>query len=297
MNPVGFIGLGAMGGHIAQHLLRHGHDLCVFARRAEAVRAVVASGASVAASPREVAETCDVVFTMVTTTADVDHVLFGDDGVAAAARAGLLVIDMTTIAPAAAALFAQRLSALGADLIDAPVSGGPEGARDGTLTIMAGGTPEALARAVPLFECFSSTILHVGPSGSGQATKACHQLLLLITAEGVAEALTLAKRSGLDPSLVRSAMMSGMASSRVLERFGLRMAAREFSAGIPVRLYRKDLQIVLDHAQSLGLAIPAGAATLQHLKMLIDSGGDGLDLSAIVTVLETAGASDDQPLP
>src|SRR5207253_2338861 len=141
------------------------------------------------------------VVTMVTATADVEQVMFGAEGLASGGRAGLLVVDMSTIAPVATREFAARLAERGIDMVDAPVSGGPDGARQGTLTIMAGGRPEAFARALPLLECFGSTILHMGPSGAGQATKACHQLLLLVTAEGVAEALTLAQRSGVDPAL------------------------------------------------------------------------------------------------
>lgn len=285
---VGFIGLGAMGRHVALHLRRHGHEVCAFARRPESLLALTAAGASTAASARELAEKSDVVFTMVTATADVEHVLFGEDGVAASARAGLLVVDMSTIAPAAARTFATRLAASGTDMVDAPVSGGPEGARDGTLTIMAGGTPDAFSRALPFFECFGSTILHMGPSGAGQATKACHQLLLLITAEGVAEALTLAARSGVDPVLVQQAMMSGIASSRVLDRFGRRMAARAFEDGISARLYRKDLQIVLDQAERVGLATPAGEVAMRHLQWLVDEGHGDLDLSALITAFEKA---------
>jgi 2-hydroxy-3-oxopropionate reductase len=283
---IGFIGLGTMGRPVALHLMRHGHSMGVYARRPAAVEPLLAEGATVYAAPSQLASHSDVVFTMVTTTADVEEVLFAPAGVAAGGRPGLMVIDMSTIAPVAARDFALRLARQGIAMIDAPVSGGPDGARNGTLTIMAGASPEAFNLARPLFECFGTTILHLGGSGAGQTTKACHQLLLLITAEGVAEALTLASRNGVDPALAQQAMMSGIASSRVLDRFGARMAARHFADGIPARLYRKDLQIVLDLARSSSVTIPAGELTMEHIRRLVDAGRGDADLSALITVIE-----------
>jgi 2-hydroxy-3-oxopropionate reductase len=289
---VGFIGLGTMGRPIAQHLMRKGHSATVFARRPEVLVPLVAEGASTSPTPAGVAEASEVVFTMVTATHDVEQVLFGPHGILEGAHSGLLVVDMTTIAPRAAMNFAPTLAAAGVDLLDAPVSGGPEGARNGTLSVMVGGTPEAFARAKPLLECFGKTILHMGASGAGQATKACHQLLLLITAEGVAEALLLAQRSGVDPALARQAMLAGIASSRVLDRFGERMATRNFDNGISLRLYKKDLQIALDFARSAGAALPAGELTMAHIQRLVDKGLADADLSALITALENAvGAS------
>jgi 2-hydroxy-3-oxopropionate reductase len=283
---VGFIGLGTMGQPVALHLMRHGHSMGAYARRAASLEPLLTQGATAYRTPSELAAQSDVVFTMVTATADVEEVLFAPAGVAASGRRGLLVIDMSTIAPAAARDCASRLAEKGMEMIDAPVSGGPEGARSGTLTIMAGGSLEAFNVARPLFECFATTILHMGASGAGQTTKACHQLLLLITAEGVAEALTLARRSGVDPVLAQKAMMSGIASSRVLERFGARMATRQFADGIPARIYRKDLEIVLDLAGQSRLTIPAGELTMEHIRRLIDNGLGDADLSSLITVIE-----------
>jgi 2-hydroxy-3-oxopropionate reductase len=283
---VGFIGLGAMGRPVAQHLIRHGHELTIFARQAEVRDALVAAGARAAASPAEVAGASDVVFTMVTATSDVEQVLFGPGAFGEAARRGLLVVDMTTIAPRAAREFAQRLAAQHVDMVDAPVSGGPDGAKNGALTIMAGGTREAFAKAQPLFECFGKTIVHVGASGAGQVTKACHQLLLLVTAEGVAEALTLAVRNGVDAAIAREVMLAGIASSRVLDRFGDRMAARAFTDGISIRLYKKDLGIVLDLAREAGISLPAAELTMDNIRRLFDRGRADDDLSVLITALD-----------
>ena len=285
---VGFVGLGTMGRPVALHLLHGGYDVGVFARRPAALAPLVAEGATAYPSARELAAHSDVVFTMVTATPDVEEVLFGPAGIAAGGRPGLLVIDMSTIAPAATRDFAARLASKGIDMIDAPVSGGPDGARNGTLTIMAGGSADAVTRARPLFECFAKTSVHMGDCGAGQTTKACHQLLLLITAEGAAEALTLASRSGLDAVKVQQVMMTGIASSRVLDRFGSRMAAREFADGLPTRLYRKDLQIVLDLAAQSRVSLPAGELTMKHIRRLMDAGRGDADLSVLITAIDEA---------
>jgi 3-hydroxyisobutyrate dehydrogenase-like beta-hydroxyacid dehydrogenase len=285
---VGFIGVGAMGASIARRLINHGHDVGVFARRAGALGPLVDAGAREHPSPAAVAEHSEILFTMVTATSDVEQVLFGSAGVSAGGRDGLLVVDMSTIDPSAARAFPNRLAAKGIDVLDAPVSGGPEGAEQGTLTVMCGGPADLFERARPLFECFGSTILHMGPHGTGQSTKACHQLLLLVTAEGVAEALTLARRSGVDPVRAREAMMAGIASSRVLDRFGARMADRQFEAGIAARLYRKDIGIVFHAARTLGVDLPAGQVVRSHIDRLFDRGLAESDLSALITVVESA---------
>jgi len=175
------------------------------------------------------------------------------------------------------------------DFLDAPVSGGPQGAKDASLSIMVGGKAEVLARARPLFDCLGTKVLHMGEQGAGQGTKACHQLLLLITAQGVAEALTLAKRAGLDVQQVQQAMMGGMASSRVLDFFGDRMARRDFSVGIESRLYHKDLHIVMELAHSLGVTLPAGDVTMQFVDGLHSQGRGSDDLSSLITLVEALG--------
>ena len=285
---VGFIGLGAMGRPMALNLLRGGHALTVFARRAASLEPLVEQGAQAAATPAALAAECDAVCTMLTGTADVEQVLLGDDGIAHGARPGALVIDTSTIDPTATRRIAARLGERGLDMLDAPVSGGPHGARDATLSIMVGGKAEVLARARPLFDCIGRAVLHMGGHGAGQATKACHQLLLLVTAQGVAESLTLARRAGLDVGRVRDAMLQGMASSRVLDFFGDRMARRDFDAGIESRLYHKDLDIVMRLAHALGVPLPAGAVTMQFINGLHGQGRGRSDLSTLVTLLERA---------
>ena len=283
---IGFIGLGTMGRPMALHLMNGGHAMSVYARRADAARPLGARGATDCPSPAAVAQRSDVVFTMVTGTNDVEQVVLGDDGVIHGMRRGALIIDMSTIDPTATRRIARTLADQGIDMLDAPVSGGPQGARDAALTIMVGGPPAALERARPLFGLLGPTLIHLGAAGAGQTAKACHQLALLVTAQGAAEALTLAGRSGLDVEQVRQVLMGGVASSRVLDRFGTRMASRDFSAGIASRLYHKDLGIALGLARDSGTALPAGALTMQFVNALIERGKGHNDLSALITVVE-----------
>ena len=260
--------------------------MSVYARRAEAARPLVDHGATVCPTAAAVAERSDVVFTMVTSTSDVKQVVLGEDGVIHGIRRGALIIDMSTIDPTATRQIGRTLADRGIDMLDAPVSGGPQGARNAALTIMVGGPPAALERARPLFELLGPTLIHLGESGAGQTTKACHQLALLVTAQGAAEALTLAGRCGLDVERVRQVLMGGVASSRVLDLFGTRMASRDFSAGIESRLYHKDLDIALSLAHEGGIALPAAALTMQCINALVGRGRGRDDLSALITVVE-----------
>ena len=283
---LGFIGLGTMGRPMATHLLDHKYELGVYGRRPEAVVPLVERGAVHFASVLDLAAECDVLFTMVTGTRDVEQLLVGDNGAVHGLRQGGLVIDMSTIDPTVTRTIALHLEDKGVDMLDAPVSGGPQGARDASLSIMVGGSKEVLDRANPLLKCLGTTILHMGESGAGQATKACHQLLMLVTAQGVAEALTLAARCGVDVKLVQQAMMNGMASSRVLDVFGSRMVTRQFDDGIETRLYHKDLQTVLTLARSLGVSLPAGNVVMKFLDELMVEGNDRNDLSVLVKSVE-----------
>ena len=292
---VGFIGLGVMGRPMALNLLRGRHEVTVCARRAASLDPLLERGAAPAPTPAALAAGCDAVFTMLTGTSDVEQILLGDDGVAHGARPGTVVIDTSTIDPTATRAIASALAGRGIDMLDAPVSGGPHGARDATLSIMVGGKADVLERARPLFDCLGTKVLHMGGHGAGQATKACHQLLLLVTAQGVAEALTLATRAGLDAGRVRQAMLEGMASSRVLDFFGDRMARRDFEAGIESRLYHKDLDIVLNLAHDLGVALPAGALTMQFINGLHGRGRGRDDLSALITLVEELGDAGEAP--
>jgi 2-hydroxy-3-oxopropionate reductase len=287
---LGFIGIGAMGRPMAHNLLKAGYLVTVYARRADAAAELLDAGALLAASPAAVARASEIVITMVTTAADCEEVTLGAEGVIEGAAAGSVVVDMATISPLAARRIAALLEARGIEHLDAPVSGGPSGARDGTLAIMAGGKPQVFERVKPLFACMGRTILHMGDHGAGQVTKACNQLSLTVTLQGVAEAMHLAARCGVDPAKVREAMLGGFAASRVLELFGKRMVERDFENGVDARFYHKDLNIVLGLTHELGLPAPAAAVTLQQINALVGSGGARSDFSRMIEVLERASA-------
>ncbi|MBS1219643.1 MAG: tsaR, partial [Proteobacteria bacterium] len=229
---------------------------------------------------------CDVVFTIVTASGDFEQVALGADGLIHGARPGSVVVDMETISPAVARAAAKALATKGIDMLDAPVSGGPMGAEQATLSIMVGGRPDVFARVQPLFACMGKTITRVGDTGAGQVTKACNQLALLVTAQGVAEALHLAQRLGVDPAKVREVMLGGVPAGRVLEIFGKRMVEREFDNGIDTRLYHKDLGIVLDLAHQAQVPVPGAALVMQQINALMSQGKGYQDLGALITVLE-----------
>lgn len=283
---LGFIGVGLMGRPMALHLIKHGHSMGVYARRAESAAPLVAAGATRYDTPAALAAQCEVIFTMVTNSNDVEQIVLGKDGVAQGAKAGSVLVDMETISPTVARQVAAQLLKQGVEMLDAPVSGGPTGAQQATLAIMAGGKPEVFERIKPLFGCMGKTIIRVGDSGAGQITKACNQLLLLVTAQGAAEALALAKRCGVDPATVREVLMGGIASSRVLDVFGKRMVERNFANGIDTRLYHKDMAIALGLVHEHGAAAPAASVTMQHINAAIGRGEGGSDLSVLIDVLE-----------
>lgn len=290
---LGFIGLGTMGRPMALHLMKHGHDMGVYSRRVESAQPLVAAGAKRYETPAELARTADVVFTMVTASSDFEEVALGAKGIITGARRGTIVVDMETISPAVVRSASAKLGEKGIELIDAPVSGGPAGAEGATLSIMAGGRREVFEFVKPLFECLGKTIVHVGDVGAGQTTKACNQLSLLVTALGIAEALTLARASGVDPAKVREVMLGGVAASRVLELFGKKMVERDFAAGIETRLYHKDLKIVLDLAHGLGQGLPGASVAMQFLNGLMGQEKGAEDLSSLITLIEALGKRDD----
>ncbi len=283
---VGFIGLGVMGRHMAGHLLRGGHALGVYARRAASTEPLVAAGAKAYATPAALAASCDVVFTIVTASSDFEQVTLGPDGLIHGLKPGSVVVDMETISPAVAREVAKTLEKKGVDMLDAPVSGGPMGAEQATLSIMVGGKPGVFERVKPLFACMGKSFLHMGDSGAGQVTKACNQLALLMNAQGVAEALHLAQRLGADPAKVREVMLGGIAASRVLEVFGKRMVEHNFDNGIDTRLYHKDLGIVLDLAHQMKLASPGAALVMQQINALMGQDKGRQDLGSLITLLE-----------
>jgi 2-hydroxy-3-oxopropionate reductase len=286
---VGFIGLGIMGAPMARHLLAAGFRLTVHSRSPGPVDALVESGAERATSPADVARASDVVLTMLPDTPDVEHVMLGDDGVVTGAMPGSVVIDMSTIDPGPTRTIAEQLASRDVDMLDAPVSGGERGAIDGALSIMAGGSDRAFARALPILHAMGKNIVHVGPIGAGQIAKACNQLVVAATIEAVAEALVLAERSGVDAAKVREALLGGFAGSKILEVHGRRMLDRAFEPGFRARLHRKDARIVLEAAAAADAPIPAFRVVAAQLDRLVDDADRGdLDHSALFTLLDGA---------
>lgn len=278
---LGFIGLGIMGRPMALNLLRAGYPLWVYGRRATSMDPLIQAGAQGCASPQEVAGQADIVFTMVSATSDVEAVVLGEQGVILGARPGSILVDMSTISPSATRRLAQRLAERDIAMLDAPVSGGEQGAIAGTLSIMVGGQAETLARVRPLLELLGKSIIHVGDHGAGQVAKACNQVVVAQTMAAVGEALILARASGVDPARVREALLGGYASSRVLETHGQRMLQEDYQPGFKARLHRKDMGIAMDTAAELGLALPGAALVGQYLNALVGAGKGELDSSAI----------------
>ena len=283
---LGFIGLGAMGRPMALHLLRAGHDVAVWARRPASAQPLLDAGAVWCATPAEVARQAEVVFTVVTTGDDVERVVLGPDGLIEGFAAGSILVDMSTIAPDTARGIAQRLSARGVAMLDAPVSGGAAGAIAATLAIMVGGEAAVLDRVRPLFAVLGKSVVHVGASGAGQVAKACNQMIMVGFIQAVAEALHLAQAAGADPAKVRQALAGGSAGSRVLEVFGGRMVARDFVAGVEARLHHKDYGILMGEAYRLGVPLPVSAQVWQQLNALMANDWGRLDTASLLRVLE-----------
>jgi 2-hydroxy-3-oxopropionate reductase len=283
---VGFIGLGIMGRPMAGHLLAAGLPLTVHSRSPGPVDELVAAGAARAGSPAEVARASDVVITMLPDTADVVEVI---GALVPALAPGSLVIDMSSIDPGPARGLAAAVAAAGSAMLDAPVSGGEQGAIDAALSIMVGGDDAAFARAEPILALMGANIVHVGPSGAGQVTKACNQLVVGATIEAVAEALLLAERSGVDAAKVREALMGGFAGSKILEVHGQRMLDRTFQPGFRIRLHRKDARIVEDAAAAAGSPVPSFAVVAKQFQRAVDAGDGDLDHSALFRELDREG--------
>jgi 2-hydroxy-3-oxopropionate reductase len=251
-----------------------------------AVGELVALGANSAASPKEVAAQSDIIITMLPDSPQVEEVVFGPRGLLEGLRTGALVIDMSTILPSVARKVADAARAKGADALDAPVSGGEVGAKNATLTIMAGGSPAAFERAKPIFEKMGKNITLVGGAGAGQITKAANQIIVGVTIAAVSEALLLVAKAGVDPAKVREALMGGFASSRILELHGNRMILRTFQPGFKIKLHRKDMNIILNTARELGVTLPMSANVAELMNGLVANGGAELDHSALVTMFE-----------
>lgn len=283
---VGFIGLGLMGRPMALNLIKAGHRVHVWSRRRASMEPLLAAGAGDCESAADVARRAAVTISMVADAPDVEQVTLGPAGVAEAAGAGHIHIDMSTIAPAAAQSIAARLAARGVTALDAPVSGGEVGAIAGSLTIMAGGDADAFARVLPLLEAMGRSITRIGDAGAGQVAKACNQILTGVGVAAVAEALNFATRSGVNAGRVREALLGGFAYSRILENHGQRMLERNFKPGFKAWMHQKDMRIVMEEAHRLGLALPSAAATTQLFNAMVGSGLGEDDSVAVLKLLE-----------
>jgi 2-hydroxy-3-oxopropionate reductase len=283
---IGFIGLGIMGKPMARNLMKAGYPVVVHNRSRGAVDELCREGARAAAGARAVAEQSDVVITMLPDSPDVESVVLGTGGVAEGVRPGMSYIDMSTIAPATSRMVYGILADRGVEALDAPVSGGEIGAREGTLSIMVGGPETAFHRALPMFRAMGKNIVRVGEAGAGQVAKACNQIVVALTIQAAAEALTLARKAGVDPAVVRDALLGGFAQSRVLDVHGRRIIERTFEPGFKVRLHRKDLAIALQTGRESGTPLLATAQTAQLMDALLARGGGELDHSALVLAAE-----------
>ncbi len=286
MERVGFIGLGIMGQPMAANLLDAGYALTVHNRSREAVEKLGARGATAAGSPREVAERSDVVITMLPDSPDVEAVVLGPAGVIEGVRAGMLVIDMSTIAPAVSRQIAAVLAERGVASVDAPVSGGEPAAVAGELSIMCGGAEPAVARARPIFEVLGRKTTHIGGPGAGQVTKAANQVVVALTIQAVAEALTLSAKAGVDPARVREALLGGFAQSRILDLHGQRMVDGAYEPGFKVRLHRKDLAIALQLGREEQVPLLATGQAAELMDALLAQGGGDRDHSSLALLYE-----------
>ncbi|QPF72786.1 2-hydroxy-3-oxopropionate reductase [Roseateles sp. DAIF2] len=286
---IGFIGLGIMGAPMAARLAAGGHPLFVHTRSAVREEVKAAGLVTVCASATEVARQAEVIFTMLPDTPDVEKVLFGEGGIAAGLAKGKTVVDMSSIAPLATKDFAARIEALGCDWLDAPVSGGEVGAKAGTLTIMVGGRQAVFERIKLLFELMGKNITLVGGASAGQTCKVANQIIVALNIAAVGEALVFASKAGADPAKVREALMGGFAASRILEVHGERMIKRTFKPGFRIQLHQKDLNLALQSAKALNLALPGTANAAQLMQACAARGDEQLDHSALVRALELLG--------
>jgi len=283
---VGFIGLGIMGRPMARNLIQAGHRLIVLDRNPEPVAELAALGAEPAASPASVAEHAEVVITMLPDSPDVEAVVFDAQGVLMGLRPGALYIDMSTVSPMLAERITAAGAAQGAAVLDAPVSGGQVGAEKATLSIMVGGSADAYQRALPIFQALGKNIVHCGGPGAGQIVKACNQILVALTIQGVAEALTLGMKAGVDPGKIVQVLGAGLARCGILDTRGERMIAADFAPGFRSRLHYKDLRIALAAGQAYEAPLPATGIVHEMFKQMVISGRGELDHTGLLDLLQ-----------
>jgi len=287
-DTVGFIGLGIMGKPMAENLIEAGYDLVVYNRTRE--KAEELDGATVADSPKEVAEQSDIVITMLPDSPQVEEVLAGEEGVFEGIREGALLVDMSTISPVVTEELSDKAKEKGASMLDAPVSGGDVGAIEGTLSIMVGGSEEDFERALPLFEVMGGTVTHVGPSGTGQIVKAANQIVVALTIEAVSEALVLGSKGGVAPEKILDVLGGGLAGNKVMEAKREKLLEHSFDPGFRIELHHKDLGIALAAGREYGVTLPVTAIVDQMLQDLEMRGRGDRDHSAILTLIEESSA-------
>ena len=285
MSKIGFVGLGIMGTPMAEHLIKGGHEVFLFSIPS-IPESLVQAGGKACASGKQVAQSADVIITMVPDTPHVAAALFDTNGIAEGLTGGKIVVDMSSISPVETKKFAARINALGCDYIDAPVSGGEVGARNATLSIMCGGSEAAFATVKPLFELMGKNITLVGGNGDGQTCKVANQIIVALNIEAVGEALLFASKMGADPAKVRAALMGGFASSKILEVHGERMIKRTFNPGFRIELHQKDLNLALSSARAIGVSLPNTATAQELFNSCAAHGGSAWDHSGMVRALE-----------
>lgn len=294
MEKVGIVGVGIMGRPMGHNLLKAGYELTVCDVNPVPVEELAKAGATAAATAKETAERSDVVITMLPDSPDVEDAVFGPDGVLAGMSAGKLFIDMSTIAPGVSEKVYQAMQEKGCEALDAPVSGGEVGATEGTMSIMCGGQQAAFDRALPIFKVLGGNITLLGGPTAGQVTKACNQIIVGLNILAVAEAMTFAKKCGIDQAKVRSALMGGFADSRILELHGQKILDRNFKAGFRIKLHRKDLNIALTTGREKSIPLYATAVAAQHMDVMIANGDQDVDHSGLYKLVEQlAGLAED----
>jgi 2-hydroxy-3-oxopropionate reductase len=283
---IGMIGLGIMGRPMAKNLLKAGYQLVVHDRSQEPVQDLVSAGAKAAASPREVAGQLDVLITMLPNSPDVDLVALGPNGIVEGARKGLLYLDMSTISPLVSQKVGQVLAAKGVRMLDAPVSGGEKGAIDAALSIMVGGEKADFDAALPIFQALGKTITHLGPLGAGGFTKLANQIIVAVNLTALGEALTLAKKAGLDRALTLKALGGGLAGSKCLDQKSPNYIAGTYNPGFKIDLHFKDLGLIMESSRALGVPLPCTAVVQELFNAMRVKGKGGLDHSGVITLLE-----------
>lgn len=293
MEKIGFIGLGIMGRPMAKHLLVAGYPLFILSS-SKASSELKTEGAILMESPRELAHQADIIITMLPDSPEVEAVMFGSEGLQQGMRPGSLFIDMSTIAPAISIKIFKKLQEQNIEALDAPVSGGQAGAEGATLSIMVGGNEKAFQRALPVFEKMGKNVTHIGKPGGGQTAKACNQIIVGMTIQAIAEALTLAKKAGVDLAKVRLALLGGFAQSKILDLHGQRIIDRNFKPGFKIKLHRKDMNIALQTGKDLSVPLPGSAVVACQMDAMLAQGNGDLDHSALALFLESiSGIVDD----